>query len=614
MFLPSCTAQVSRDSVVCVYQSKGEDARFGHKEINAVKKEVTTSTYEQDERSKEGIEYEKSRFMECFKDQPDIIRRAKWKSVRCKKPNGKWVIEQRTRVYALCEGEYRFKETAGAEVRQSTRIDDGSLELCEGQQEKVFDDTAAGLFDCRGGAAGSLTRAEVEKDTKDYERAAGGSVSNTQSKAKVKGEKKDTAASSTSEDELSPLERSLASSSSRTPKKPKKDAKGCPTPSPQGKAAVSRSPASAGGSHGGSEFSDKSVTLILDEVDREFANMQQQNSLENISVETLGSLAARLQTKKQQVGKKASKKGGDAVTMMDELATAKAKTSAVVELLKMIGQFDKKRCRKTGQAVLDKFHSMKGTGAFSLIPTCLSCCALFAQVQILAEDQQFSEAVEFVKFSSILEHSAQASDAEQQAIQKSLVNRLLTEVVRHAAESKESQGAAKGKVTNMCNEIIRLAGESIKPLLLSITCILNDKCHSTREVVEAFSVIDKSKNTELVKVLLNLSPFDAVITAVRERAVQNEKLTVFTDELQGIFDSEKAKELANYTTHDDSNTMLTLALEVIEMYGRAFKGLPSTAAEDMPSTAVLVRWTKCASPCATWQVQALIHLARRCTS
>ena len=135
--------------MISIYRSKGEDYRCGHKEVNAMKKEVTASSYEQDERSKEGIEYEKSRFLEVFKDQPDIIRRAKFKPVRCKKPNGKWVVELRTKIYDRADGEYHFREVCGSEVRQSSRLDDGTLELREGQQEKVFGDMVSSIFENR---------------------------------------------------------------------------------------------------------------------------------------------------------------------------------------------------------------------------------------------------------------------------------------------------------------------------------------------------------------------------------------------------------------------------------------------------------------------------------
>ena len=59
-----------------VYTDKGEAARCGFKDIETARKEVTMATYEKDERSKQGTEYEKSRFLEVFEDLPDMIKKA----------------------------------------------------------------------------------------------------------------------------------------------------------------------------------------------------------------------------------------------------------------------------------------------------------------------------------------------------------------------------------------------------------------------------------------------------------------------------------------------------------------------------------------------------------
>ena len=66
-----------RDDVIAVYLEKGESALRGHKEVEAMRKDVVLSTFETDERAKEGVEYEKSRFFEAFKDQPDTLKKAK---------------------------------------------------------------------------------------------------------------------------------------------------------------------------------------------------------------------------------------------------------------------------------------------------------------------------------------------------------------------------------------------------------------------------------------------------------------------------------------------------------------------------------------------------------
>ena len=119
-------SQAYRDAVIMVYTDKGEAARCGLKDIETARKEVTMATYEKDERSKQGTEDEKSRFLEGFKDQPETFKKARWNLVRFRNPKtGRWVIEQRTKVYDQVEVKYRFKESTGTELRESNVLDNG---------------------------------------------------------------------------------------------------------------------------------------------------------------------------------------------------------------------------------------------------------------------------------------------------------------------------------------------------------------------------------------------------------------------------------------------------------------------------------------------------------
>ena len=61
---------------------EGENARVGHKEINSMRTVVVASSYESEEKSKDGIEYEQNTFLETFKDHPDVIKKAKYPPLR----------------------------------------------------------------------------------------------------------------------------------------------------------------------------------------------------------------------------------------------------------------------------------------------------------------------------------------------------------------------------------------------------------------------------------------------------------------------------------------------------------------------------------------------------
>ena len=99
------------DVAVGIYQANGEDARCGAKEVNSMRQEVISATHEQEDRSKEGIVYETNTFQTVFKDQPDVIKKAKFQPVRFRNPHtGQMCTGQRTKVYDLQEGEYRLKK------------------------------------------------------------------------------------------------------------------------------------------------------------------------------------------------------------------------------------------------------------------------------------------------------------------------------------------------------------------------------------------------------------------------------------------------------------------------------------------------------------------------
>ena len=67
--------EVSRDAVIGVYIEQGEDAKCGRKDVNEMRTTVQMSQYEDDELAREGVEYEKSRFLEVFKSEPEIIQK-----------------------------------------------------------------------------------------------------------------------------------------------------------------------------------------------------------------------------------------------------------------------------------------------------------------------------------------------------------------------------------------------------------------------------------------------------------------------------------------------------------------------------------------------------------
>ena len=83
----------SRDAVIAVYLDMGIDHRISSDDIVG-KKQVLATAFETEQRKTTGLEYEKSVFLEQFAEQPEVLKAAKYYTVRfkCTKTN-KIIVE-----------------------------------------------------------------------------------------------------------------------------------------------------------------------------------------------------------------------------------------------------------------------------------------------------------------------------------------------------------------------------------------------------------------------------------------------------------------------------------------------------------------------------------------
>ena len=140
-------------------------------------------------------------------------------------------------------------------------------------------------------------------------------------------------------------------------------------------------------------------------------------------------------------------------------------------------------------ALLDTFHQMNGRGAAAgTLPSWLASYFLHASLVFAAADYSFKQCVSSIREQEIRESLPDASAPELHVIQKNLALRLLTEVVRHSCEMKDSEAAAKAKLSNMCSELTPGTTGSLLKMLEAIACILNDRLPGAHKVTEAFFV------------------------------------------------------------------------------------------------------------------------------
>ena len=593
--------EAKRDSVIAVYIEQGEDAKCGRKDVNAMRSTITMTSYEDDELWREGNEYEKSRFLHVYKNDPEIIKKAKWFTRRVRNESGQWVIEQHTKVYERPKGEYKFREVTGKRVAQNTCLDDGQLQFAEDQQQRVLDDTVSVALEHRGQG---LIQDDIQpKDQQQdvpamikqilKEHGVGGSSSASGKKEQGKDDKDKKLKDATGEDdddtssdeEDAPVNR-IMQSLHTTPRKAKGKAKASPLgSSPKGD--ISAAATSAVGSSG--DFTDRTVTQLLNEVEQALNTVKNTKAINDMPEELLKSLSSRLQTKKNQLCRKASKKGGDALTMMDAISKARTKVSSVVEAFGAISAFEKKRTVKTAQAVDEKFDQLKASGAFAFMPACIAARSLHADLHIKNSESKNHEAIELCKISTISGRCPMATPADAAVIQSDLSSRLLSQEIRQNAENKELASIAKAKLLSMLNNILPLVtdvdvDDEGKKVLKATVVVFNDKAYTYAEVLDALSLIEKlSKHNELCKVLLNLTPFDEIFLEVKNRIRESEKVGTFVKSIEAVKDSDKAQALQALNDASDPRDWASIALGFVEAYGLAFKSMPEVNASDLPS-------------------------------
>ena len=462
-------AQANREAVVAVYMECGSDIRLKRDDIMQ-KKEVLKRSYEGTVRKRTGREIEKSLFLRRYADRPDMIKKAKFHTVktRCSKTN-KIILQQVTRVYDQEDGERIFEDFEGQEVSQLETIDAGLINLHEDQQERAADDAFdLHLKDDRGSTCSVLRASEVDGVTSKPATAKAANVAakaDFASPAKASQSGRRALGSSSDEDELSPMERAaLASTSSK--QQAKKKAKASPSKPSHGSSTVIPSRGGSGGGGGGGmgAATDRNIQVLCEEMNSEMENLVKCKSLKDIKEETLASLITRFGQKKTVLGKKAGKdKSGQTVSLVDDITTRKSRLQCILDLHKAATLWERKMNRKNASAISDKVAAMRASGVTNhMVPPCLSAYATFASVFVQVVDKKFKDASRYCSIAEVeMEIGTDVDAAERDAIQVRAASLCLSEFVRHSAEEKMSLQQAQTKMIEHCNDL----GVSTGPLL-----------------------------------------------------------------------------------------------------------------------------------------------------
>ena len=340
--------QESRDAVIAVYAEESPNCRLKYDAV-LTKAKVLRVAFEREQRSRVGLEYEKSVFLELFKDQPEVVKKAKFYPCRTIDiKTGKPTIEMRTKVYEHRHGIYKFEETAGTELRSEQTLDDGRFELAENQAETVMGDCASSQFAASRPAASSmLIMEDVGMEPASSPQKPRSEPRNSSSAA---GPKREREKDDSSSDDVAPVDRMMGGD--RRKKKAKVESKG------KGQGRGSTVGESLSASVSGVVSSDKGVAELLEEAKRLLEDFKDATTVADIKAESMASLSSRIQSKRNGLGKKTgNKKTQFHIQSMDLLISNKSQIAASVNLHKALVVFEKKRTRKLATAVLDKFHA-----------------------------------------------------------------------------------------------------------------------------------------------------------------------------------------------------------------------------------------------------------------
>ena len=131
----------------------------------------------------------------------------------------------------------------------------------------------------------------------------------------------------------------------------------------KGTRSVGGGSGTGGGGAAVGKTDENSIRQLLDETDKEMQVLKVNATLSDIKLESLESLSARLASKKTGLGKKAGKDSSTTITnLLDKVNSGKVQVSSVVEVIKVVLAFQKKRSRKLAVAVGEKMHAMRARG------------------------------------------------------------------------------------------------------------------------------------------------------------------------------------------------------------------------------------------------------------
>lgn len=438
-------------------------------------------------RKRTGIEIEKSVFQQKYKNQPEILKKARFFTVRTRDPTtGKWKLQEVTRIYDHEEGICAFEDVQKDEVEENQTLENGAFDVFENQAERVMDDTVQSVLHAERGGRPTLRASDVAPASSQPRQSTSLSVSPPSKAERKNASLEDNKSDESSSDELSPLERTMLKAPTTKRQKTKegvvKAKGGGGDTRATGGGGTRATGGGGGGGAGGGKVDEKSIQTLLAEVDGELTLLKQAEALDAVKDEALASLATRVNQKKNILGKKTSKDRA-ALHLLEKVNECRMQLSGICEFIKAVKAFVKKPSRKAATTIGEKMHALKASGVTTdMLPEALSCYAVLAIVFVLASDHKWDEAVQKCKLWFIVTEIGSIDVESQHRVQNSASTLLLAELVRWTGVEQFSNQICVTKLYEYC---VNLLPHSNGQLIPSLVFIFGPAGHS--------SIEDKSK-------------------------------------------------------------------------------------------------------------------------
>ena len=376
--------ELTRDATIATAMALGR-SEVKKKQVNKFKESIIQDTVSMTERAREFTEYRKDVFEREFKNQPEVLKKAKFENVRVRSAKGGWKVEQRVRVYDQAEGIYRGKDSDIEAIRRQKVLDDGDFQLradhAQAVQEEVL--ASAGIGISTGGN---------EMVAEDVGLSSGGSLPTKSTRSLSASassrtlKKEESTTSSADDDDSTPLTSMLGNTVTPKKAKAKGGSKGGTAASPQ---AAKGSPGASGGAMSAQAKQDAST--LQTEAEAALQRFKDAKSIEEIPLESYVSLCKRLQEKTRSLGKRPG--GADGVNLLDSLNKMKRKLNPLMDLSKNMAAFRKKQNKPNSKKVLDKWDEvLEGGSSVDDIAVCFKAAVDQAQVWMVLSEGKVAEA------------------------------------------------------------------------------------------------------------------------------------------------------------------------------------------------------------------------------